>query len=979
MKNRGGILLLFAALLLLSLYYLARTWKINDIRKDAAAYALVNGNVDQAKQQYYLDSLWKQKVFLGSTVESLTKQELGLGLDLQGGMHVILEVSPADILKSLSKGSRDPRVNQAINKTRELAAKGSINFVDQFEKEYKALAPDARLAPLFSNSSNRDELSLNSSDAQVKSYIQKQIDGAFDRSYKVIQTRVDKFGVSNANLSKIPGTNRIQVELPGIDNPERVRKLLSGSAKLEFCEVYSLQDIASSFDRFTGLLLKIDGENQAKQSAVAKAATDTTRADTSQTGSSLASALQSNTDTGVDSTANLNSLTNMFIMSPAGLAIKTKDTMRLNNILKRPDAHGIFPADMTFLYDVSPLENTTGTDNIVNIYPVKNFGNAPLGGDVITEARQDYDPMTGRPIVSMQMNPTGARKWKDLTGKNVGRSIAIILDNYVYSAPNVNGEIAGGNSSISGSFSVEQAQDLANVLKAGKLPAPTTIVEEAVVGASVGSQAFKAGVISSLVGLLAVLIFVIMYYSRAGWIANLALVINLVLLLGIMASFGATMTLPGIAGMVLSIGMSVDANVLIYERIKEEMASGKSFPSAIALGFRNAMPSIIDSQLTSVITGVILFVFGTGLIKGFATTLLIGIGTSLFCAIFVSRLIFDNLIKKGKTINFRTAWTERLFGDSNIDFIKNRKRFYTISGVIILAGIISMAVRGFSLGVDFKGGRTFEAKFEKSVNTDEIRNAVENIFPGSAVEVKTYGGFDKVKITSAYRIDDTGLEVDDQLKAELNKVISDVNGNKGAVVSTSKVGANIAQDTIWASVKAVIYAIILTFIYILIRFRNQAFGWGAVLALVHDVAIILGIFSIFHGWLPISLDIDQAFIGAVLTLMGYSLNDTIVIYDRIREYMREKGGKTESIETVINNALNSTLSRTAVTGIATLIVLFVLLIFGGETIRGFIFCMFIGVIVGTYSSLFISAPFVVDALNRSNKKKEALNAAVKPA
>ena len=976
MKNKGGIILLFASLLLLSLYYLARTWKINDIRKDAAAYATVNGVADPVKQQYYLDSLWKQKVFLGSTVESLTKQELGLGLDLQGGMHVILEVSPADILKSLSKGSRDPRIQQAINKTRDLAAKGSINFVDQFEREYKALAPDARLAPIFSNSSNRDDLSLNSSDAQVKSYIQAQIDGAFDRAYKVIQTRVDKFGVSNANLSKIPGTNRIQVELPGIDNPERVRKLLSGSAKLEFCEVYTLQEISPNFERFTALLMKIDNENRVGQ-ATNKPAADTT-AD-----NSLASALQSGADNvGADSTSSLNSLTNMFIMSPSGLAIKTKDTTRLNRILKRPDAQGIFPADMTFLYDVSPLENTGGTDELVNIYPIKSFGNAPLGGEVVTEARQDYDPMTGRPNVSMQMNATGARKWKELTGRNVGRSIAIILDNYVYSAPNVNGEIAGGNSSISGSFSVEQAQDLANVLKAGKLPAPTTIVEEAVVGASVGSQAFKAGVFSSLVGLVAVLIFVLMYYSRAGWIANLALVINLVLLLGIMASFGATMTLPGIAGMVLSIGMSVDANVLIYERIKEELSSGKPFPSAIALGFKNAMPSIIDSQLTSVITGVVLFVFGTGLIKGFATTLLIGIGTSLFCAIFVSRLIFDNLIKKGKTINFRTAWTERLFGNSNIDFIKNRKRFYMISGAIMLAGVISIAVRGFSLGVDFKGGRTFEAKFEQNVNTDEIRNAVEAVFPGSAVEVKTYGGFDKVKITSAYRIDDTNIEVDEELKTSLNEVIADVNGNKGVVVSTSKVGANIAQDTIWASVKAVIYAIFLTFMYILVRFRNQVFGWGAVLALVHDVAVILGIFSMFHGWLPISLDIDQAFIGAVLTLMGYSLNDTIVIYDRIREYMREKGGKSETIETVINNALNSTLSRTAVTGIATLIVLFVLLLFGGETIRGFIFCMFVGVIVGTYSSLFISAPFVVDALNRSNRRKEAAAlkaAAVKPA
>ncbi len=965
MKNRGGILLLFAALLLLSLYYLARTWKINDIRKDAEAYATINGVVDPAKKQYYLDSLWKQKVFLGSTVESLTKQELGLGLDLQGGMHVILEVSPADIIKSLAKGSRDPRVTQAINKTRDLAAKGSINFVDQFEKELKALAPDIKLATIFSNSSNRDELSLNSSDNQVKNYIQTQIDGAFDRAYKVIQTRVDKFGVSNANLSKIPGTNRIQVELPGVDNPERVRKLLSGSAKLEFCEVYTLQEISPNFERFTSLLMKIDAENKKGSSTAAAATTDTTT-------NSLASALQAKSDSSaLDSTANANSLMNMFIVTPQGLAIKTKDTSRLNSIMKRPDAMGIFPADMTFLYDVNPIEGTSTTEDLVNIYPIKNFGNAPLGGEVITEARQDYDPMTGKPNVSMQMNTVGARKWKELTAKNTGRSIAIILDNYVYSAPNVNGEIPNGSSSITGSFSIEQAQDLANVLKAGKLPAPTTIVEEAVVGASVGSQALNAGVISSLVGLVAVLIFVVMYYSSAGWIANLALIVNLILLLGIMASFGATMTLPGIAGMVLSVGMSVDANVLIYERVKEELAAGKNFATAIARGFKNAMPSIIDSQLTSVITGVILFIFGTGLVKGFATTLLIGIGTSLFCAIFVSRLIFDNLIKKGKTINFRTAWTEKLFGDTNIDFIKNRNRFYTVSGILIVAGIISIAVRGFSLGVDFKGGRTFEAKFEKNVNTDEIRDAVQNVFPGSAVEVKTYGGFDRVKITSAYKIDDTDIQTDETLKSELSKAIASVNGNKGEVVSTSKVGANIAQDTIWASVKAVIYAIILTFIYILIRFRNQAFGWGAVLALIHDVAIILGIFSIFHGWLPVSLDIDQAFIGAVLTLMGYSLNDKIVIYDRIREYMAEKSNQTQSIETVINNALNSTLSRTAVTGFATLIVLFVLLIFGGETIRGFIFCMFVGVIVGTYSSLFISAPFVVDALNRKAKKELA--------
>lgn len=963
MKNRGGVLILFAALLLLSLYYLARTWKINDIRKDASAYATVNGNVDPAKKQYYLDSLWKQEVFLGSTVESLTKQELGLGLDLQGGMHVILEVSPADIIKSMTKGARDPRINQAIVKTNELAAKGSINYLNEFVKEYQKLAPGVKLAALFSNSSNRDFIQPNSSDSEVLSYVQGEIDGAFDRSYKVIQTRVDKFGVSNANLSRIPGTSRIQVELPGIDNPERVRKLLSGSAKLQFLEVYTFNEIGSSFDNFSALLSKIDAENRTTSPATKATAADST------TGGSLASALKTTGDsTAVDSASAMNSLTNMFVASPyGGLAIKTKDTTRLNAVLKRPEAQGIFPPDLTFLYDVSPVESTTGTDDIVSVYMVKGFGNAPLTGDVITNARQDFDPMTGRPDVSMQMNATGARKWKEMTGKNVGRSIAIVLDDYVYSAPNVNQEIAGGNSSISGNFSIEQAQDLANVLKAGKLPAPTTIVEEAVVGASVGSQALQAGIVSSLLGLACVLVFVVLYYSRAGWIANLALIINLLLLLGIMASFGATMTLPGIAGMVLSIGMSVDANVLIYERIKEELKDGKNFPTAISLGFKNAMPSIIDSNVTSIITGVILFIFGTGLVKGFATTLLIGIGTSLFCAIFVSRLIFDNIVKRGKTINFRTAWTERLFGNSNIDFVNNRKRFYIISGIIMLAGLISIGIRGFSLGVDFKGGRTFEAQFEKTVNTDKIRQAVEGVFPGSAVEVKTYGGFDKVKITSAYKIDDTSLNIDDELKTNLNKAIANVDGNKGQVVSTSKVGANIAQDTIWSSVKAVIYAIILTFIYIFIRFRNAAFGWGAVLALVHDVAVILGIFSILNGILPFSLDIDQAFIGGVLTLMGYSLNDTVVVYDRIREYLADKGNRSQSIETIINNALNSTLSRTAVTGVATLIVLFVLLILGGETIRGFIFCMFVGVIVGTYSSLFISAPVVIDALKRSKK------------
>lgn len=960
MRNKFGISILLIVIVLISGYYLLRTWKVNDIRKDAVAYATSkSGKIDQSKKQRYLDSLWKQEVFLGSTLEDLTKQELGLGLDLQGGMHVILEVSPTEIVKALASGTRDPRIAQAIIKAKELSVTSSSNYVDLFVGEYKKLAPDTKLSSVFATSANRDVLNLNSTDGEVVKFIKGEVDGAFERSFRVIQTRVDKFGVANPNLSRIPGSNRIQVELPGVDNPERVRKLLSGAAKLEFCEVYSIQDLNQSFTAFTAILNKIDLEEK-----LSNITSKIQKADTTKNG--LASALKSGASdsTKVDS-LNKNSLANIFIGSPTGgLAVRTKDSSRLNSVLRRPEVQGIFPSNMSFMYDVSPQVNPTTSEEIVSIYTVKDVGNAPLEGDVITNAKQDYDPTTGKPDVSMQMNALGARKWKALTGANIGKSVAIILDGYVYSAPNVNQEISGGNSSISGGFSIDQAIDLANVLKAGKLPAPTSIIEEAIIGASVGAKAVNAGVISSLLGLVAVLIFVMVYYSKAGWIANIALIVNLFLLLGILASFGATMTLPGIAGLVLSVGMSVDANVLIYERIKEELAIGKSFITAVRDGFKHAMPSIIDSNVTNLITAIILMIFGTGLVQGFATTLFWGIFTSLFCAVFVSRLFFENSIKRGKTINFKTAWTEKLFKDSKIDFIKKRKTFYIISSVIILAGAVSIGIRGFGLGVDFKGGRTFVVKFEKSVNTEEVRKVASAVFPGSAPEVKTYGGFDQVKITSAYKIDNTEPEVEKQINADLENAMTNLNGNKGEIQSTSKVGPTIANDTIWSSLKAIMYALILTFIYIYIRFRSLAFGIGAVVALFHDVLVILGIFSILNGFLPFSLDIDQAFVGAVLTLMGYSMSDTVVIFDRIREYLREKGSAKEPIATTINNALNSTLSRTAVTGVATLLVLLILLIFGGETIRGFIFAMFIGVIVGTYSSLFIAAPIVVDAMQR---------------
>ncbi|MFN3784722.1 MAG: protein translocase subunit SecDF [Spirosomataceae bacterium] len=972
MRNKGGIVALLVTFLAISVYFLVRTWKVNDIRKDAEAYArTADGNIDPIKKQSYLDSLWKKDVFLGSTLEDLTKQELGLGLDLKGGMHVILEVSPAEIVRALAGGSRDPRINTALENATKAAVTSSTNYVDLFVAEYRKLSPDTKLASIFASTANRGILSLASTDAEVIKYVKTEVDGAFDRAFRVIQTRVDKFGVANPNLQRLPGTNRIQVELPGVDNPQRVRKLLSGAAKLEFCQVVEFQEVASSFDALTAMLAQMDIEEAAKKK------TTTPKAKVDSTTNSLTAQLAAKTDsTKADSATLNNAFSRLFTSGTYSmLGVRVKDTVRVNALMKKPEVQALFPANLSFVYDIKPVMNATTNEEVVDLYMVRDLGKAPLEGDVVTNATQDYDPTTGKPNVDMQMNAEGARKWKALTGANIGRRIAIILDNYVYSAPNVQSEISGGRSSISGSFSIEEAQDLANVLKAGKLPAPTNIIEEAVVGATVGSDAVRAGVISSVIGLLSVLLFVLIYYNQAGWIANIALLVNLVLLLGVMASFGATLTLPGIAGIVLSVGMSVDANVLIYERIKEELNNGKPFGVAISEGFKHAMPSIIDSNVTTLITGIILFVFGTGLILGFATTLLIGIFTSLFCAVFITRLIFEQYIKKGKSVNFFTKWTEKLFKDANFDFVTRRRTFYLISGGIIAAGIISIGIKGFGLGVDFKGGRTYVAKFEKTVSTEDVRSALEKTFEGAAIEVKTFGGFDQVKITTPYKIDNTLPEVEQEIKTGIEAVIADVKGNKGQIMSSSKVGPTIANDTIWSALKAIFYSLVVTFIYIYIRFKNFAFGYGAVVSLFHDVLIILSIFSIFNGILPFSLDIDQAFVGAVLTLMGYSMNDTVVIFDRIREYLNEKRGANETIASVINNALNTTLSRTAVTGVTTLLVLLILLVFGGETIRGFIFAMFIGVIVGTYSSLFIAAPLVVDTMQRkaNKEKKEATN------
>ena len=979
MQNRTGILILTGVITAICLYFLSFTFVARNIKADAETYATnKQGLVDMNKKQHYLDSLWKEPVYLGSTLQEVTERELGLGLDLQGGMHVVLEVSPAEILRSLSGNNRDPKFNEALKQALEDQKTSSTPFVDLFVSDFKKIAPDTKLATVFATSANRSKINYQSSDTEVRKLLTNEVNDATTRAFQIIQARVDKFGVANPNIQRLPGSGRIQIELPGVENPERIRRLLTGAARLEFTSVYRLNELAPAIEGMGAYLL----QQETARKATLKTTTPTTSSATSGT-SSLESQLakgatKDSTAKGDTAAASAQgtALTQLFV--PVGqdqLGVYLKDTARANDVLNAPEVRGLFPSDAMFAWDRKPFKTTDGKEILPLYFIKKPGGRSPLEGDVITDASSDYDDR-GRPEVTMNMNPEGARKWKNLTAANIGRPVAILLDNLVYTAPNVQNEIPNGRSSISGNFTIEETKDLANVLKAGKLPAPTNIVEESIVGATLGSEAVKAGVLSSVVGMLLVLGFVLFYYNRAGLIADLALIVNLFFLLGVMASLGAVLTMPGIAGIVLSVGMAVDANVLIFERIKEELAEGKGFKQAVGDGFTNALSSIIDSNVTTFLTGLVLFIFGTGLILGFATTLIIGILTSLFSAIFITRLILESYIRNGKTLSFSSKWATKLFADSNFDFVSRRKLYYTVSSIIIAAGVLSAVFRGFSLGVDFKGGRSYVVRFEKAVSTDEVRTSLANVL-GAAPEVKTYGGTgigaNQVKVTTPYLIEDNSQGADKRAEATIYKGLSSISGNPAKIESSQKVGPTIAYDILTSALWSILLAVAVVFAYILIRFKRLAFGYGAVVAMFHDVLIILAIFTFFNGILPFSLDIDQAFVGALLTIMGYSMNDTVVVFDRVREYLNETKGKKEDIPTIINNALNSTLSRTAVTGFSTILVLLVLFIFGGETIRGFSFAMLIGVIVGTYSSLFVATPIVVDSLSRDQEKGENLS------
>lgn len=997
MKNKGFVVLLTIVISLLCVYYLSFTFVAQSIQKKAEAAATgADGTVDFSEKQRYLDSVWNEPVYnlLGMeyTYQDIKETELNLGLDLQGGMHVTLEVSPVDILKGLSGNSQDEDFLQALQTAKQNIRGTQIDFVDEFYSVFQEIAPNKNLAHIFSTAANRGRISLNSSDSEILDIIRLEVESAIDRSFNILRTRIDRFGTSQPNIQRLQGTGRIQIELPGVDNPERVRKLLQGVAKLEFWEVYNMDEVYPTLQSINELLVK---EQKATQEINGLTSDEDASGDQEQDLSDLltgddetttdeadttAIAENDTADSQLDSALN-NQMSPLFslIQSQYGLVYKVSDTTRINRILEREDVQKLIPSTMRFLWEVKPIETdaVAGGPELIELHAIKTSrtGKAPLTGEVITDARQDLDERS-QPAVSMQMNATGAKTWRRLTANNVGRRIAIVLDDYVYSAPNVQGEIPNGSSSISGNFTMEEAKDLANILKAGALPAPTTIVEDVVIGPTLGQVAANQGLTSIIAGLVIVIIFMVIYYAKGGLIANVALFFNIFFILGILAQLSAALTLPGIAGIVLTIGMSIDANVLIFERIKEELRNGAGIKAAIGSGYSKAYSSIIDANVTTFITGMLLYILGQGPVKGFAITLMIGIACSFFSAVFITRVIVEAFSKKGdkSKISFANAFSKNVLAGLNLDFLSKRKIAYLFSGAFITLGIIALIARGLTLGVDFKGGRSFVVSFYEPVVPSELSVELSSYFENQGTEIKTYGANNILKITTAYMIENESDEADVQVKDALIDGInstgltytsdgSNVGQDQFAILRTSKVSATIADDIKNSSYKSAISALICIFIYILIRFRKWQFGLGAIVALFHDTLFVLSAFAI-ASVLGFNFEVDQVFIAAILTIIGYSINDTVVVFDRIRENIGIKTG-TE-MKKVFNESLNNTISRTMITSLTTLIVVLVLFIFGGAALKGFSFALIVGILIGTYSSIFIATPIVLDL----NTKKE---------
>ena len=1001
MQNKGFVKVFAVLLTLVCVFYLSFSFVTRHYTNKAKEIA----NGDPKVEQDYLDSLSNEKVWLGNwTLKQCREMEISLGLDLKGGMNVILEVSVPDVIKALADNKPDEAFNNALATAAKQAVNSQDDVITLFIREYHKIAPDAKLSELFATQQLKDKVNQKSSDAEVEKVLRAEVKAAVENSFNVLRTRIDRFGVVQPNIQSLEDKmGRIMVELPGIKEPERVRKLLQGSANLEFWETYTAREVLPAMQSADAKLRVILAEGTTADTDTIEAVlTEATPVEkkTVSAADSLAAALKGDVTAEDKSAANMEEIKKQYPLlsilqlnsSGQGPVIgyaNYKDTADINKYLAMPEIKADLPKDLRLKWGVSPSEfdKKGQTFELYAIKSTERNGKAPLEGDVVTDAKDEFDQYS-KPAVSMTMNSDGARRWAQLTKQNIGRSIAIVLDNYVYSAPNVNSEITGGRSQITGHFTPEQAKDLANVLKSGKMPAPAHIVQEDIVGPSLGQESINAGIFSFVVALILLMIYMCsMYGFIPGMVANGALFLNFFFTLGILSSFQAALTMSGIAGMVLSLGMAVDANVLIYERTKEELRAGKGVKKALADGYSNAFSAIFDSNLTSIITGIILFNFGTGPIRGFATTLIIGILVSFFTAVFMTRLVYEHFLSKDKwqNLTFTTKISKNLMANTHFDFMGTNKKSLIIVSAVIIVCIGSFAIRGLSQSIDFTGGRNFKVQFENPVEPEQVRELISSKFGDANVSVIAIGTDKKtVRISTNYRIEDGGNNVDSEIESYLYETLKPLltqnidlatfidrdNHTGGSIVSSQKVGPSIADDIKTGAIWSVVLALIAIGLYILIRFRNIAYSIGSIAALTCDTIMIIGAYSLFWGILPFSLEIDQTFIGAILTAIGYSINDKVVIFDRVREFfgLYPKRDKRQ----LFNDSLNTTLARTINTSLSTLIVLLCIFILGGDSIRSFAFAMILGVVIGTLSSLFIASPIAYNFMK--NKKTVATTA-----
>ena len=993
MQNKGIVIVLAVLMTLASIFYLSFSFATNYYDSEAAKIK------DPIAQQDYKDSVKYLGIY---SYQRCLETQIGLGLDLKGGMNVILEISVPDVVETLADHKTDAAFVKSMEQAKKEEETSQSDFISLFIKYYRQNAPGHRLAEIFATQQLKGQVSTQSSDKEVEKALRSQVQSAIDNSYNVVRNRIDKFGVVQPNIQKLEGQEgRIMVEMPGVREPERVRKLLQGSANLEFWETYNSEEITPYLRQLDqtmangGEVKKDTAATEKKDDAAEKAEvaekTSPAKLKVNANKNSAAKAAASSESAQMAQAKKTNPLLAVLQLAPQGsLSVvgyaNVRDTAAVNKIIYSAAAKQVLPSDLKLLWGAKPADGLS-VKNVYELYALKvtqSNGHAPLEGDVITDAKDEFDQMSNRPSVSMSMNSDGARRWAEMTKANINKAIAIVLDGAVYSAPRVNGEISGGNSQITGNFTIEDTKDLANTLKSGRMPAPARIVQEDVVGPTLGAQSIQQGLISFAVAFILLMLYmVLMYDFIPGMMANFALLVNLFFTLGILTSFQAALTMPGIAGIVLTLGMAVDANVLIYERTKEELRKGKALREAIKAGYGNAFSAIFDSNLTSIITGVILFVFGTGPVRGFATTLIIGICCSFFTAVYLTRLVYENRLAKDKWLkqNFTTRLSRNFLQNNHVGFMNMYKKTFTIVGILIAVFVVSFFVRGLSKSIDFTGGRNYVVKLEKAVEPEDVSRALQTSFPNSSVSALALGTDHKtIRISTNYKIESNSPTIDDEVEEILFKALSkegmvtqksveafknpDVRAG-GSIISSAKVGPSVAKDITYGAIISVIFALIAIFLYILLRFRNLAFSLGASVALAIDTVVVLGFYSLLWNVVPFSLEIDQTFIGAILTVIGYSINDKVVVFDRIRENLGLY--KKRDFFTIFNNSLNETLARTVNTSLTTLIVLLCIFILGGDNIRSFAFAMIIGVIFGTLSSIFVAAPIAYMTLSRRDK------------